>query len=92
MLPTLAITIAPCAALGRLRRLLVGLFAPDVLPLTAVNALLLLVLATVMIGIEVAFYAALAAVPILVVTLAMVAIDASRDPEEEAQRRSRPAA
>lgn len=91
VLPALTISVPLGAALGRIWRLLVGLFAPEALPLTALNALLLLVLATVALGIEVAFYAALAAVPILIVALAMVAIDSSRDPEE-APRRSRPAA
>ncbi|MBX3578342.1 MAG: hypothetical protein KF723_14140 [Rhizobiaceae bacterium] len=58
-------------------------FTPRNLPGTAVNLLLVLVLGCVLIGIEVAFYAALAAVPIMLVTLMMVAIESSREPDED---------
>lgn len=74
--------IAPLALLRTLRRLLTGLFAAENLPLTAVNALLLVVLGCVGIGIEVAFYAALAAVPVLIIALVMLAIESSREPQD----------
>lgn len=64
-----------------LRRILGEFFSPARLPTTAVNALLLLTLASVVIGIDVAFYAALAAVPLITLTLVMVAIDSSREPD-----------
>lgn len=57
-------------------------FRPSNLPGTALNLLLVVVLACAVVGIEVAFYAALAAVPIMLVTLMMLAIESSREPEE----------
>lgn len=58
-------------------------FSAKALPTTAVNALLLLTLLSVVAGIDVAFYAALAAVPLILLTLLMVAIDSSREPDGE---------
>ena len=64
-------------------------FTPSNLPGTTLNLLLLLllvlvlVLGCVLIGIEVAFYAALAAVPIMLVTLMMVAVESSREPDKD---------
>jgi len=58
-------------------------FTPSNLPGTTLNLLLVLVLGCVLIGIEVAFYAALAAVPIMLVTLLMVAVESSREPDKD---------
>lgn len=74
--------ISPVKLLREGRALLAGLLAPMNLPMTAVNALLLVVLGCVAIGIQVAFYAALAAVPVMIVTLVMVAIESSREPDD----------
>lgn len=65
------------------RRFVLGFFTPRNLPGTALNFLLLLTLGCVAIGIEVAFYAALAAVPIMILTLAMVALESSKEPERD---------
>lgn len=78
--PVVPVSRASLRLLGRVRALLFGLVAPENLPMTAVNALLLLVLGCVGIGIQVAFYAALAAVPVLICTLMMVAVESSREP------------
>lgn len=79
--------IAPARrAFGCLRRLasfLASGFTPHNLPGTALNLLLVLILGCVVIGIEVAFYAALAAVPIMLVTVMMVSIESSREPEQD---------
>lgn len=75
-------TPSPRRALIALRDLLLGLLAAENLPMTAVNALLLLVLGCVAIGIQVAFYAALAAVPVLICALMMLAVESSREPED----------
>lgn len=79
--------IAPARrAFGAVRRLAAFLasgFAPRNLPGTAVNLLLVLILGCVVIGIEIAFYAALAAVPIMLVTVMIVAIDSSREPDQD---------
>lgn len=56
---------------------------PDVLPLTVANLLMILVIACVLVGIQVAFYVALAAVPVMILTLVMVAIDFSAEPEDD---------
>lgn len=68
---------------GAFLDLLGGLLAADNLPMTAVNALLLLVLGCVLGGIQVAFYVALAAVPVLICALMMLAVESSREPEDE---------
>ncbi|MDQ0346586.1 hypothetical protein [Ancylobacter vacuolatus] len=73
---------SPRRRLIALRDLLLGLMAAENLPMTAVNALLLLVLGCIAIGIQVAFYAALAAVPVLICVLMMLAVDSSREPED----------
>lgn len=76
--------IAPITTVARRgRRFLLGFFAPRNLPGTALNFLLLLTLGCIAIGIEVAFYAALAAVPIMILTLAMVALESSNEPEQD---------
>lgn len=64
-------------------RFLRAFFRPANLPATAANLLLLLTLLSVAIGIEVAFYVALAAVPVMILTFAMVAIEFSFEPGEE---------
>ncbi|WP_018388271.1 hypothetical protein [Ancylobacter sp. FA202] len=76
------VTPSPWRALIALRDLLLGLLAAENLPMTAVNALLLLVLGCVAIGIQVAFYTALAAVPVLICVLMMLAVESSREPED----------
>jgi uncharacterized BrkB/YihY/UPF0761 family membrane protein len=43
---------------------------------------MLIVIGSVMIGIQVAFYVALSAVPVMLVTLVMVAIESSAEPED----------
>lgn len=80
--PAVPGSLSLLATLRGWRRLLLGLFTSVNLPMTAVNLLLLVVLGCVGIGIEVAFYAALAAVPVMIVALVMVAIEASREPED----------
>ena len=80
--PSLAPARAPVALLRRIRDLLAGLFSAENMPMTAVNALLLLLLGCIAIGIQVAFYAALAAVPVLICTLMMVAVESSREPQD----------
>lgn len=60
----------------------VSFVRPPALPLTIVNLLMLIVIGSVMIGIQVAFYVALSAVPVMLVTLVMVAIDSSAEPED----------
>ncbi len=81
--PALSLT-EPLADAGR-RTLLFfsGFFRPSNLPGTAANLLLLLILLCVAVGIEVAFYVALAAVPIMLLTFAMVAVEFSREPDED---------
>lgn len=68
--------------IGTLWTLLGGLLAAGNLPMTAVNALLLLVLGCVLGGLQVAFYVALAAVPVLICALMMLAVESSREPED----------
>ncbi|WGD28836.1 hypothetical protein AncyloWKF20_13660 [Ancylobacter sp. WKF20] len=80
--PAVPGSLSALATLRAWRHLLLGLFTSVNLPMTAVNILLLVVLGCVGIGIEVAFYAALAAVPVMIVALVMVAIEASREPED----------
>lgn len=75
------VSAAASRARSLLRRILGAFFSPAHLPTTAVNALLLLTLASLVIDVDVAFYAALAAVPLIILTLVMVAIDASREPD-----------
>ncbi len=76
-----SLSAAAARARRLLRRILDEFFSPARLPTTAVNALLLLTLASVAVGIDVAFYVALAAVPLILLTLVMVAIDSSREPD-----------
>lgn len=80
--PSLAPARVAVALLRRMRDLLAGLFSAGNLPMTAVNTLLLLLLGCIAIGIQVAFYAALAAVPVLICTLMMVAVESSREPQD----------
>lgn len=80
--PAVPAALAPLRLLGRVRDLLFGLLKPENLPMTSINVLLLLVLGCVAIGIQVAFYAALAAVPVMICTLMMVAVESSREPED----------
>ena len=81
-LPELSVIAALQRRVGALLELLGGLLAAGNLPMTAVNALLLLVLGCILGGIQVAFYVALAAVPVLICALMMVAVESSREPED----------
>ncbi|WP_421699192.1 hypothetical protein [Ancylobacter sp.] len=81
-LPELSVVAALQRRVGAFLDLLGGLLAADNLPMTAVNALLLLVLGCVLGGIQVAFYVALAAVPVLICALMMLAVESSREPED----------
>lgn len=80
--PQLPVIAALQRGIDALRGLLGGLLAAGNLPMTAVNALLLLVLGCVLGGIQVAFYVALAAVPVLICALMMLAVESSREPED----------
>lgn len=80
--PQLPVIAALQRGIDALRELLGGLLAAGNLPMTAVNALLLLVLGCVLGGIQVAFYVALAAVPVLICALMMLAVESSREPED----------
>lgn len=66
---------------GRFGRFLISLFDETVLPWTLGNTALLLVIGVLVLGIDVAFYAALIAVPLLLLALAMLAITGGEDPE-----------
>lgn len=83
LLPSVAMLARMRDVAGWALNLVRGLFAVENLPATALNALLLLIIGCVAVGIEVAFYSALAAVPILIFTLAMVALDSSKEPEQD---------
>lgn len=81
-LPGISPGLSPRALVRRGLGLVAGFFSAENLPMTAVNALLLLVFGCLAIGIEVAFYAALAAVPVMICTMMMVAVESSREPED----------
>jgi hypothetical protein len=68
---------------GRLYRFGASLFREDVLPWTLGNVILLLLGGVVVIGIDVAFYAALIAVPLLILGLALLALKGGEDPEAQ---------
>lgn len=72
------IAAAPAATIAWLGSFL----RPDRLPFTLAGFLLLIVLGTVTIGIEVALYCALAAVPLLILGLAWLAIASSAEPDD----------
>lgn len=69
---------------GRIVRFIANLFSPNLLPWTLGNALLLIVIGVVTVGIDVAFYVALTAVPLLILVLAKLAITGGEEPDEEA--------
>lgn len=56
-----------------------GFFTPEQVPLTLVNVVLAIFLGCLMYGIDVAFYAALIGVPIVVLTLMVVALEPDVD-------------
>ncbi len=68
---------------GRLYRFGASLFRDEVLPWTLGNVILLLIGGVVVIGIDVAFYAALIAVPLLILALALLALKGGEDPEAQ---------
>lgn len=67
----------------RLLKFLYGFISADQLPLTLVNITLAILVGTMAFGIDVAFYAALIGVPIVVLTLMVIALDPGPDPEGE---------
>lgn len=81
-MPAISVTRPLAGSLRKVSSFMRGFFTPSELPRTAVNFLLVLILGTVAAGIQVAFYAALVAVPIVVCALLMVAVESSREPEE----------
>lgn len=70
---------------GRLGRFFISLFDERALPWTLGNTALLLVIGVLVLGIDVAFYAALIAVPLLLLALAMLAITGGEDPDAVAE-------
>jgi hypothetical protein len=81
-LPALRISLPIADAARRLFGFVRGFFTPAELPRTAVNGLLLLLVATLAVGIEVAFYAALVAVPMVICAVLMIAVESSSEPDE----------
>lgn len=81
-MPAISFTRPLAGSLRKVSGFMGGFFTPSELPRTAVNFLLVLILGTVAAGIQVAFYAALVAVPIVICALLMVAVESSREPEE----------
>lgn len=65
----------------RLLRLTASLLEDRLLPWTLGNVALLLVIGALVLGIDVAFYAALIAVPLLLLALAMLAMTGGEDPD-----------
>jgi hypothetical protein len=61
-------------------------FTPEQLPLTMINITMAIILGTLLFGMGVALYAALVGVPIVVLTLTVVALE----PDEEAQSEAAP--
>jgi hypothetical protein len=73
----------PRTAGVRLLEFLYGFVTPENLPLTMVNVVLAIVVGSMTFGIDVAFYAALIGVPVVLLTLTVVALDPGEvDPEE----------
>lgn len=66
-------------------------FLPEQLPWTMVNIVLAIVLGSMNWGIDVAFYAALIGVPIVVLTLIVIALDLDPQPDGEAGTAAAPA-
>ena len=83
-LPSMPLLQTLHAISDRGKELLRGLVKPDALPLTLVNVILLLFLAGLFLGVDVAFYGALLAVPVMILTLLMMAIESSAEPEDDA--------
>lgn len=67
----------------RLLKFLYGFVSADQLPLTMVNITLAILVGSMAFGIDVAFYAALIGVPIVVLTLMVIALDPGPEPEGE---------
>lgn len=66
----------------RLLGFLKGFYSPENLPLTMVNITLAILVGSLAFGIDVAFYAALVGVPIVVLTLTVVALEPGETPAE----------
>lgn len=81
-LPALRVSLPIADAARRLFGFVQGFFTPAELPRTAMNGLLLLLVGTLAVGIEVAFYAALVAVPMVICAVLMIAVESSREPDE----------
>ncbi|MFA5120473.1 hypothetical protein [Zavarzinia sp.] len=62
---------------------LAGFVAAETLPYTLANVLAMVVIGCVAIGMQVALYAALAAVPVVLVVLMMLAVDSSAEPGDD---------
>lgn len=73
----------PRAAGIHLLKFLYGFVSADQLPLTMINITLAILVGSMAFGIDVAFYAALIGVPIVVLTLMVIALDPGPDPEAE---------
>ena len=71
----------PRAAGIHLGKFLYGFVDPDTLPMTMINLVLAVMLGSIMFGIDVAFYAALIGVPIVVLTLIVMVLE----PDTEAE-------
>lgn len=88
----LAPLVRPLKVLGRVAglparsvRFVSGLFDESNLPWSLGNITLLLIFGILVLGIDLAFYVALIAVPLLLLALAMLAITGGEDPEEVAE-------
>lgn len=67
-----------------------GFFSAEQLPLTMVNLVLAILCGCMIWGIDVAFYAALIGVPIVVLTLTIVALDLAPDADSALEANSAP--
>ncbi|PWK74057.1 hypothetical protein [Aminobacter sp. AP02] len=67
----------------RLSKFLHGFVSADQLPLTMVNITLAILVGSMAFGVDVAFYAAMIGVPIVVLTLMVIALDPGPYPESE---------
>lgn len=59
-------------------------FTPEQLPLTMINITMAIILGSALFGMGVALYAALIGVPIVVLTLVVVALEPDEEPQSEA--------
>ncbi len=83
VLPPAPASLGVTSWMRRAARFLSGFVAAETLPYTLANLLALIVIGCVAIGMQVALYAALGAVPVMLVVLMMVAVDSSAEPEDD---------